>query len=325
MNLQSLAEVSAPLPWQREAWERCTAQREAEQLPHALLMHGPAGIGKARFALALARVLLCAAPADGLNCGRCHACELSAVGNHGDLLWVQPEESKGKLSRFIKVEQVRSAIQFVQKTPSLGTRQVLVFEHADSLTLAGFNALLKSLEEPTPGTYLLLVCNRMHTVPATIRSRCQLVRFATPPRDEALVWLKRQGGDDAAAGQLLDLAAGSPLEAARLLDSGEAEEEAGRRLALRALFAGQASVTQVWGLWSDRDTGEFLAHIAAELRLLVRGLPAGELSGTRGRAALNLLEDVVGLQRAVSAGANPGKQLLVDVMLAKCQKQLGAA
>jgi DNA polymerase-3 subunit delta' len=325
MKLDSLPAISAPLPWQAAEWARMSAQGERGQLPHALLLHGPAGIGKARFALAMARALLCAAPRDGLNCGECHACSLSAVGNHGDLLWVQPEETRGKPSRFIKVDQVRAAIQFAQQTPSLGRRQVLVFEQADSLTLSGFNALLKSLEEPSAGTYLVLVCDRMHTVPATIRSRCQLQRFATPPRAAALEWLARQTGDGAATAQLLELAGGSPLRAAELLDSGEAEGVVGRRLALRALLAGQAEVTSVWGLWGERDTGEFLDQVAAELRHLVRGLAPADLAGPRGREALNLIDEVMGLQRAVSAGANPGKQLVVDVMLAKCHKRLGAA
>ena len=80
----NIPEVSAPLPWQAETWMRLNQQLAQEQLPHALLLTGLQYTGKARLALALARLLLCAAPAGGLNCGKCHSCELSASENRPD-------------------------------------------------------------------------------------------------------------------------------------------------------------------------------------------------------------------------------------------------
>ena len=84
MDLSDLPAVSAPLPWQGELWSRLNQQLDGEQMPHALLLAGPRHIGKERLAIALARRLLCRDPVDGLNCGTCHACELSASGSHGD-------------------------------------------------------------------------------------------------------------------------------------------------------------------------------------------------------------------------------------------------
>ena len=156
MELTGLDPRSEPLPWQQEAWQRAGEQLVGGSLPHALLLAGPAGVGKAEFALALARLLLCASPVDGGNCGQCHACELSASGSHGDLRWLQPEEK----SRVIKIDQVRAAVEFAGKTASFGERKVIVFEPADALNVAAANALLKSLEEPTACTHLILVCHR---------------------------------------------------------------------------------------------------------------------------------------------------------------------
>ncbi len=102
-ELIGLPAVSPPLPWQSDAWQRFNEQLTQGRLPHALLLLGVAHTGVDRLALALARMLLCQSPSGGLNCGQCHACELSATGAHGDFLWLQPEEK----SRVIKIDQVR--------------------------------------------------------------------------------------------------------------------------------------------------------------------------------------------------------------------------
>jgi len=319
MTTSSHPARSAPLPWQAPQWARVNEQYAAEQIPHALLLAGPNATGKADFALALARMLLCAHPESGLNCGECHACELSAAGHHGDMLWVEPLES----SRFIRIEQVRGAIEFTHGTATFGTTKVLVFSPGDCLNANGFNALLKSLEEPSSGTHVILVCDRLHNVPATIRSRCQMMRLPAPTREQSLQWLAGSLGDNSETERLLELAGGSPLRARKLADSGGVDIALKRRLALRAVLAGSALVPQVWNLWSDFDPGEFLYQLAAELRRLIRFLPPQVLMSNAGRAAFHLLDEVGSIQRAISAGANPGKQLLVDQMLSKCHRELG--
>ena len=155
MDLTGLPETSAPLPWQGEAWARFNQQLADGSLPHALLLAGVANSGKSRLALALARLLLCQSPSGGLNCGKCHACELSANGSHGDLRWLQPEEK----SRVIKIDQVRETVNFATKTANFGANKVVVIAPADVMNTNAANALLKSLEEPSAGTFLILVCN----------------------------------------------------------------------------------------------------------------------------------------------------------------------
>ena len=150
----NLPAVNAPLPWQAQDWSRLGLQVQNRLLPHGLLLDGPQAIGKAQFALALARLLLCQQPQDGLNCGRCHPCELSASGSHGDFRWLQPE---GK-SRVIKIDQVRQLVEFATKTASFGKRKVVVLSPANSMNISAANALLKSGSTVTrPGSYPLSV------------------------------------------------------------------------------------------------------------------------------------------------------------------------
>jgi len=181
-NPSNIAEVSVPMPWQAQTWSRLTLQLAQDQLAHALLLTGPRYTGKTTLALALARLLLCATPLAGLNCGKCHSCELSASGSHGDFRWLEPEGT----SKVIKIDQIRQVVEFIGRTASFGLRKVIVIAPAESMNISAANALLKVLEEPGSNTYLILVCHRPHGLPATVRSRCQFLRPPFPSRGQSL-------------------------------------------------------------------------------------------------------------------------------------------
>ena len=319
MELTGLAEVSAPLPWQAQNWARLNQQLAERQLPHALLLAGNQYTGKGRLAMALSRLLLCHEPSDGLNCGHCHACQLSASGSHGDFRWLQPEEK----SRVIKIDQVRSVVEFTNKTAGLGQRKVVVLAPADSMNVNAANALLKSLEEPAADTYLLLVCHRLHSLPATVRSRCQILKLAVPDEQQCLTWLDQATGERAQSEHLLALADGRPLLAEQLFQDDAGEALARLRLALQNLLSGQLSVPEVAALFAAASVEEFLAHLAAELQGLLRHSRASRLTSRQGRAAFGLLDEILRLQRAVSAGANPNRQLIVEALLGKFKRELG--
>lgn len=320
MELTDIAEISAPLPWHAAAWQHLAAQLAADKFPHALLVAGESKTGKSQLALALARLLLCSEPRDGLNCGQCHACRLSSSGAHGDFKWIQPEEK----SRTIKIDQVRSLVQFSTKTAGFGLRKVLVLAPADSMNVSAFNALLKSLEEPAAETYLLLVCDGLHNVPATIRSRCQLLRLPTPELADCLPWLDAITGKREESESLLALAQGRPLLAELLFRTDGAQIVSARRLGLAALMDGRMTATEATQLWQEMEVGEFLTQMTQEIQHVVRELPHSELQGHRGRGAFKLLDELGAIQRAVSAGSNPGKVMLCDAILAKFQRELGA-
>ncbi|HTO69898.1 MAG TPA: DNA polymerase III subunit [Myxococcota bacterium] len=191
--------------------------RAADKVHGAYLFEGPAGVGKRDAALWFARLLLCkGAPAGALEpCGRCHDCRLLAVRDagpdarpsHPDLHWVEPDGA------WIKIEAVRALRTALGLVANEGGRRVALIPEADRLRAESANALLKTLEEPPPGTVLLLVSASPELLPRTLRSRTMRVRF--PPWSEAAIAasLEAEGmnADDAALAS--QLGGASPVAA----------------------------------------------------------------------------------------------------------------
>ena len=209
---------NAPLPWQIEQWTRLREAREAGRLPHALLLQGPAGSGKLRFAKALAQSLLCQAPDPrGVACGTCRTCRLYLAGSHPDSSELEPEGA----GKAIRVDSVRDLGEFLSKSAQLGGRKLVVIAPAEAMNRAAANSLLKTLEEPSGDTVMILVTSRVQALLPTIRSRCQKQDFPRPPRDYALQWLTAQGIAAANGAVALDMAQGGPLAALEMVDEAQ--------------------------------------------------------------------------------------------------------
>lgn len=319
--LTDLPAISHPLPWQEQDWAQLNKQMAEGHLPHALLLVGRQYIGKTQLALALSRLLLCAKPKGFRNCGTCHACELSAHGNHGDLRWVEPIEK----SRIIRIEQIREVVRFTSSTASFGVRKVVVIAPADKMNANAFNALLKTLEEPANETYLILVCNQIDSIPPTIRSRCQLLRLETPEPQVTLDWLNAANSAPERNQLLLSLAGGLPLLAKQLLDGDEVETYQIKALALQGLITGHSSVPEVASLWSNDEISAFLEFLATSLQNQLASLRHSQLKMSGARSLFELLDEIYQLLRVVSSGSNPNKQLLLFTLLSKYRRQLGAS
>ena len=212
-------------PWLESLWQRLTAQ--PERLPHALLLEGPRGIGKRDFALALAAARLCETPhSDGQACGQCPACHWFAQGSHQDFRLLEPfagegedteaEEGATRKKREIPIAQVRALADFVNLSSHRAGGRVVVVHPAETLNPAASNALLKTLEEPNPNTYFLLVTHQANFLLPTIKSRCHRISVSQPNADQAGAWLKQQGVNQAEL--CLALAGGAPLLAREFAD-----------------------------------------------------------------------------------------------------------
>lgn len=239
-------------PWQLATARTLLAQRD--QWPHALLIHGPRGIGKHALALSLAQALLCEAPqADGRACGQCPGCRYAEAGQHPDLMRlelteVDEEEGGLKTVENISIKRVRALIDFVELTSHRQRAKVAIIAPAERMNTAAANALLKTLEEPPAGTYLILVADLIGRLPATILSRCRRVRVSLPSTEEASAWLKAQ--DVAEPKLALAQAGGAPLTALELADD---DWQAERKLWLSAL--GEPQRLSVLSLSARIDAG----------------------------------------------------------------------
>jgi DNA polymerase III subunit delta' len=214
------APVWQPLPpWQRAA--AAEALQARARWPQALLITGRRGIGKRILALHFAQALLCERPnPDGSACGSCPSCGYVAAGAHPDLRSIEliefDEENNPTVVNEITVPRIRELTEFTQLSSHRNRAKVAIIAPAESMNAAAANALLKTLEEPPPATYLILV-SHLGRLPATIVSRCR--RLAAPEPDPAAAgaWLLAQGVDDAQ--QLLAQAGGAPVLALTFADA----------------------------------------------------------------------------------------------------------
>ncbi len=208
----------------KTAWNTLLERRA--RLPHALLLSGRRGIGKFLLAQRFAAALLCEQPLPTLEaCGQCPACAWLAQGNHPDFRLLQPEAlaeqtpegvdaGRRKPSQQITIDQVRALDDFLHLGTHRHGARVILVNPAEAMNRATANALLKSLEEPVPGTVFILVSSASERLLPTIRSRCQVLPIPLPSPELALAWLQAAGINKGA--QWLALTGGSPLLAVEL-------------------------------------------------------------------------------------------------------------
>ncbi|MBJ7308799.1 DNA polymerase III subunit delta' [Rugamonas sp. CCM 8940] len=230
-------------PWQESSWQQLQLLRQ--RMPHAILFHGAAGIGKSDFIERFAQGLLCEAVLPtGHACGQCASCGWFTQHNHPDYRRVRPEaledeppadgeeggdaeakktaKSTKAPSNEIKIEQIRNLADFMNISTHRQGLRVVVLYPAEALNMPASNALLKTLEEPPPGTVFLLASNSLDRLLPTILSRCRKFALPMPSHAEALAWLKAQGVAD--ADSWLREQGGAPLAAMAQAETGNRDD-----------------------------------------------------------------------------------------------------
>lgn len=266
----------APYPWQQQNWQLLQHYRQAHRLPHALLFKGPAECGKNHFAQRFAEAILCTANqpeagADaGAACGKCHSCKLLAAGNHPDLVLLEPEADK----KTIQVDAVREFILDATLTPQISSSRVCLITPADAMTGQAANSLLKTLEEPAPNNHMILVAEHGWSLPATIRSRCQIVSFPLPSQQQGLQWLQQLHPQQQWE-ELLGSASGAPLRALEFLQSDMVQRRQQLFASFAALLSGRQLPLAAVALWNEEQSGLLLDWLYAWTLDLLRGTVAG--------------------------------------------------
>jgi len=255
------------LPWLVPALAQFDAARQRRQLGHAWLLSGTEGLGKINLALVLAHRLLGVERAPAVLDADAVLEALPQRHNpsnrHPDLHWLHPEEDKDTIS----VEQVRAVIDAFALTAHRGVGKVAVIEPAEALTVAAANALLKTLEEPTPDTYLLLVSHRPGRLPATIRSRCQHLQVALPPVSALAAWLGVAPTAVAAAAEVVGPA---PLTIAQAAKAGDYSIFKELQSNLTQICEERLDPLAVAQSWAKDRTDVALAWLARRLHAEIR-------------------------------------------------------
>ena len=223
-------------------------QRMSAQLPHALLIHGEAGLGKSTLAMEIVASLICDTPAQKKGaqqaCGECRNCQLFAAGNHPDFhyisseLYVEDSQSthlsyaeryledevkrrKRKSRKVISVDQIRTLIEDFSLSQHSAEHKVALVQPAEAMNTNAANALLKLLEEPNPDSILLLVSSDVSQLPMTIRSRCVCIAVKPPEQAQAIEWLATRQVDETTARKAMAISSGAPMIALNYAESDE--------------------------------------------------------------------------------------------------------
>jgi DNA polymerase-3 subunit delta' len=311
------------LPWLRLLQQRLRDSLLAGRLPHSSLLLSTPGLGAEHLANWMAALALCDSQSER-PCGVCPSCALLRSDSHPDFHLVRLEED----AKQIKVDQVRELIGSLALKSYRRGYKVGIIEGAETLNANGANAFLKTLEEPSNDTMLIIIARPTHRLPATIASRCVRLALRPPPPDEAIAWLKAHGSPaDQNWNAALALAGGAPLLALELGNAGIATLEMEMQDGMRALAAGAVDVTLVAEQWVKSNLGLRLAWLENWITRHVHTylgeansnqsaervrLPAALLK-PKIRALFELLDGARDMRRLASTGIN--QQLALEALL----------
>lgn len=313
------------IPWNQQTLSQLGTLAEAGQLGHAYLLQGQAGLGKESLAMELSMRLFCSNESHVEACGACQNCRLFLAGTHPDFKNLQVEEG----STQIKIEQVRDSLNFLANTPLLGKNKILLLSPAEALNINAANALLKNLEEPTPGTIIILISHQPGRLLPTIRSRCQQIKIAQPDKKQALDFLQ-QFMPPGQASRSLALANGAPLKAVEYADEAKQDEVRAVHKSLLQLVQGESAINTAILAISKMAPGFIIEYMLLGVQELSRNLQsqsskqdtvfstlelqelASLLKGEHLLALHLFYHELLQARRAAQSTANPNAQLLIE-------------
>lgn len=306
--------MAEAFPWQDALWQQLAGRT---QHAHAYLLHGPAGIGKRALAERLMARLLCLKP-DGLNaCGQCKSCHLLAAGTHPDTFVLEPEE----VDKAIRVDQVRELVGFVVQTAQLAGRKVVLIEPVESMNINASNALLKSLEEPSGNTVLLLISHQPSRLLPTVKSRCVQQACPLPSPAQSQSWLKQKLPDlsQQVVEELLFLANGSPLTAVQMHEQGVIAQRAEVVEGVKKLLKQQIGPSQLAESWNSVSLPLLFDWFCQWSQLMLR------YQLTRDEAGLGQADMSKVIQYLADKSSQPKVLAIQDWLLAQRQKVINKA
>ncbi len=324
-------------PWIADQSESLLAQRG-----HAWLLQGPSGLGQYALALSLVRAWLCEHPTAQGACGYCGSCHAIAVRTHADLCVLMPEtemlalgwplsekaqteidDKKRKPSREIRVEAMRDAVEFSQRTSARGRGKAVLVYPAERMNTITANALLKTLEEPPGDVRFVLASEAAHQLLPTIRSRCLGHSMQWPSETASLSWLQAQGASPADARIWLRASGGRPSDALSLARSGR--DAKSWALFPKAMAQGDVSAVQNWAPPDLIDALQKLCHdmMATAMQALPRFFQSADLPKVPAMPPLvQWSKSLMASARTAEHPFNPG--LMLESLVSQAQNALNS-
>jgi DNA polymerase III subunit delta' len=310
------------LPWLKDPQQRLRAAFATGRLPHSLLLLSTPGLGAEQLASWITALALCES-SGARPCDVCASCRLLRSDSHPDAHMVRLEED----AQQIKIDQVRELIESLALKSYRGGYKVGVIEGAEALNTNGANAFLKTLEEPTANTVLILVARPNHRLPATIASRCLRLALRPPSQPAAVQWLQAHAASAHSWDAALALAGGAPLLALQLDGAGLAELDADMRHSIAELADSSVDVSLLVERWLRSNPGVRITWLENWITQRVHALlgsrdssqtaepvrlPAALLK-PKIRALFELLDAARDIRRLASTGMN--QQLALEALL----------
>jgi len=323
-------------------WIAAQATQLLAQRGHAWLLAGPSGLGQYSLALELVRAWLCDHPTAQGACGTCGSCHAIDVRTHADLCVLMPEtvmlelgwplsekaqsdidDKKRKASKEIRVDAMRDAVEFSQRTSARGRGKAVLVFPAERMNNVTANALLKTLEEPPGDVKFVLASDASHQLLPTIRSRCLGHSMVWPDVTSSLKWIEGQGIPPAQAGVMLRAAGGRPEDALLFSQSGR-DAQAWVKLP-KAMARGDVSVLKDWSPAQTVDALHKLCHdvLAVKTGASPRFFEAADLPAGGSLAALTAWARALATTtRTVEHPFNGG--LMLEALVSQAQNALNS-
>ena len=332
--------MSTPLlpPWVAQQRDSLLAQRG-----HAWLLQGPSGLGQYSLAMELVRAWLCDAPTAVGACGQCASCHAIETQVHTDLFVLMPEvlmlelgwpmgekaqsdieDKKRKASKEIRVDAMRDAVEFSQRTSGRGRGKAVLVYPAERMNVITANALLKTLEEPPGDVKFVLATGAAHQLLPTIRSRCMGHNMVWPETSASTAWLQAQGVPAADAPVLLAAAGSRPEDALQWARAGRTAQSWSS--IPRAVGQGMLAVFADWSPAQVVDALQKLCHdlLLARVGAAPRFFAASDLPAAPHLPHLAVLtqwsKDLNATARVVEHPFNAG--LLLESLVGRAQNVL---
>ena len=327
-------------------WIAAQATQLLAQRGHAWLLAGPSGLGQYSLALALVRAWLCTAPTPDGACGSCSSCHAIDVHTHADLCVLMPEtvmlalgwplgekaqaeidDKKRKPSKEIRVDAMRDAVEFSQRTSARGGAKAILVFPAERMNNITANALLKTLEEPPGDVKFVLASDAAHQLLPTIRSRCLGHSMVWPGTEASLAWMQGQGVSGAQASVMLRAAGGRPDDALLYC---RAEQTSGPSAATwvrlpKAMAQGDSSVLKDWTPAQTVDALHKLCHdcLALKTGAAPRFFDDHDLPSGGSMASLTVWSQALAAtRRTVEHPFNAG--LMLEALVSQAQNALNS-